>query len=107
MLTFTAQENRVIGLLIDGLTNIEIGKALHVTEDTVKTHLRKASKKADARGRAHLVALVLRDADPHGSSLADVGRALAKHAATRAKAPAGSHFAVLYDDIAAAVTSAD
>jgi DNA-binding NarL/FixJ family response regulator len=46
---------QVLALAAEGLTNSEIGEKLHVTEDTVKVHLRRIYRKLDARDRAHAV----------------------------------------------------
>jgi two-component system, NarL family, response regulator DevR len=35
----TAQERRILDLIVDGMTNREIGAALHVSEQTVKNHV--------------------------------------------------------------------
>jgi DNA-binding NarL/FixJ family response regulator len=53
----TAREADVLDRLHLGMGNKEIGRELYVTEDTVKTHLRRLFKRADANGRAHLVAI--------------------------------------------------
>jgi DNA-binding NarL/FixJ family response regulator len=46
---------QALALAAEGLTNGEIGEKLHVTEDTVKAHLRRIYRKLDARDRAHAV----------------------------------------------------
>ena len=40
-------------------TNDEIAAELHISHDTVRTHVRNAMNKVGARSRAHLVAKVL------------------------------------------------
>lgn len=43
-------------LVACGYSNGDVGRALFVSEDTVKTHLRRAYIATGARDRAHLVA---------------------------------------------------
>ena len=53
--TLTEQHWEIIGLVAEGLGNADIGKRLHLTEDTVKTHLRGIFKLLEVRNRAQLV----------------------------------------------------
>lgn len=53
----TRRRLEVIAQAANGLTNMEIGAGMFLTEDTVKTHLRTASQQMRARNRAHLVHL--------------------------------------------------
>ena len=55
--TLTEQHWEIIGLVAEGLGNADIGKRLHLTEDTVKTHLRGIFKLLGASSRAQLVHL--------------------------------------------------
>jgi DNA-binding NarL/FixJ family response regulator len=57
----TLQEMRVIELLPRGLTNREIGGELGISEDTVKTHMRHALRKLNARDRVEAAAIALRE----------------------------------------------
>lgn len=50
------REVQVVRGVARGLLNAEIGAELFIAEDTVKTHLRRASLKLGATGRAHVVA---------------------------------------------------
>jgi DNA-binding CsgD family transcriptional regulator len=54
------REVTIVRLVADGLTNAEIGRALHLSERTVHGHVRNARKKLSARSRTHLVTLALR-----------------------------------------------
>lgn len=54
----TVREMQVISGCIHGRSNGEIGRLLYLSEDTVKTHLRRAYRKLGARDRAQAVALV-------------------------------------------------
>lgn len=53
----TNRERQITELVILGLTNAEIGRRVFLSEDTVKTHLRKTFKKVGAVSRAHLVTI--------------------------------------------------
>jgi DNA-binding NarL/FixJ family response regulator len=56
----TAREREVLQLIADGLVNREIGVELHLSEETVKSHVRHLLAKLQARSRAHAVAIGLR-----------------------------------------------
>ena len=49
-------EQEVVRLVAFGWTGREIADELRISEDTVRTHVRNALRKAQARSRAHLVA---------------------------------------------------
>jgi DNA-binding CsgD family transcriptional regulator len=53
----TAREREVVALLCAGLNNTEIARALFVSIETVKTHLKASMAKTGARNRTHLAAL--------------------------------------------------
>lgn len=52
----TPREREVTRLVALGLSGPEIAEELHVSHDTVRTHVRNATVKLGARSRAHLVA---------------------------------------------------
>jgi len=56
----TQREREVLRLLADGLANEEIGKRLHISPETVRTHVRKAMAKLEADTRTQAVATALR-----------------------------------------------
>ena len=56
----TARETQVLQLVADGLVNREIGEALFLSEETVKSHVRHLLAKLQARSRAHAVAVGFR-----------------------------------------------
>jgi DNA-binding NarL/FixJ family response regulator len=58
--SLTQREREVLRLLADGLANEEIGKRLHISPETVRTHIRKAMTKLEADTRTHAVATALR-----------------------------------------------
>ncbi len=60
MSKLTQRERDVLRLLADGLSNEEIGKALFISPETVRTHVRKAMSKLDADTRTQAVATALR-----------------------------------------------
>jgi DNA-binding NarL/FixJ family response regulator len=57
----TIMEMRVLEKLPQGLSNAEIGRALGIAENTVKTHLRKAMEKLRARDRTQAAAIAIRE----------------------------------------------
>jgi DNA-binding NarL/FixJ family response regulator len=56
----SAREIEVLQLISDGLVNREIGHRLHLSEETVKSHVRHLLAKLEARSRAHAVAIGFR-----------------------------------------------
>jgi DNA-binding NarL/FixJ family response regulator len=58
--TLTQREREVLRLLADGHANNEIGKRLHISPETVRTHVRKAMAKLEADTRTQAVATALR-----------------------------------------------
>jgi PAS domain S-box-containing protein len=59
--SLSKREREVVGLIALGLETPEIAKRLHISEHTVRAHVRNAMKRTGARTRAHLVAIVLSD----------------------------------------------
>lgn len=55
----TPRERQIVGLVAEGRSGPEIAAELHITHDTVRTHVRNAMAKVGARSRAHLVATTL------------------------------------------------
>jgi PAS domain S-box-containing protein len=53
------REREVVRLVALGYTGPEIASELHITHDTVRTHVRNATQKLHARSRAQLVAKAL------------------------------------------------
>jgi DNA-binding NarL/FixJ family response regulator len=51
----SGREVEVLGLVASGLTNAEIGRALHISEATVKTHLLRIFSKLDVSDRTAAV----------------------------------------------------
>jgi DNA-binding CsgD family transcriptional regulator len=57
----TPREREIVRLVALGGTAREIADELHISHDTVRTHVRNAMEKLHARSRAHLVAKALAD----------------------------------------------
>ncbi len=51
------REIEVLQLVADGFVNREIGRQLFLSEETVKSHVRRVLTKLEARSRAHAVAV--------------------------------------------------
>jgi PAS domain S-box-containing protein len=57
--SLSPREREVVQLVALGATGPEIADELHISHDTVRTHVRNAMEKLGARSRAHLVAKAL------------------------------------------------
>jgi DNA-binding CsgD family transcriptional regulator len=57
----TARELDVLELVAEGHTTSEIARALWITEDTVRTHIKRLLSRLEARTRAHAVAIAFRE----------------------------------------------
>ncbi len=55
----SARECEIVRLIADGDSGPEIAQRLHISHDTVRTHVRNAMTKLGARSRAQLVAMSL------------------------------------------------
>jgi DNA-binding NarL/FixJ family response regulator len=51
----TAREREILELLAKGSSNLEVARALFVSETTAKTHVRNVLAKLDLRDRVHAV----------------------------------------------------
>jgi DNA-binding CsgD family transcriptional regulator len=108
--TLSDRELQVLEGMANGKSNAEIGRELHVSEDTVKTHARPLFRKLGARDRAHAVAIGYQQGLLVGARAAsrpdDTVRLGAAHAwldewqPVRREAPDHSRFARLYDGLA-------
>jgi PAS domain S-box-containing protein len=59
-LSLTPREGEVLRLVADGLTNVDIAARLHISAETVQTHVRRAMSKLEAESRTQAVAKALR-----------------------------------------------
>jgi DNA-binding CsgD family transcriptional regulator len=57
----TPRELEVLGLIADGCSTKEIAEKLWITDETVRTHVRRLLNRLGARTRAHAVAIAYRD----------------------------------------------
>ena len=57
--TLSEREREIVRLVAMGGTGPEIADELHISHNTVRTHLRNSMKRTGARSRAHLVAKAL------------------------------------------------
>lgn len=56
----SVREMHILEALADGMSNKRIARSLSITEETVKSHLKKIYEKLGASDRAHAVAIALR-----------------------------------------------
>jgi DNA-binding CsgD family transcriptional regulator len=57
----TPRELEILGLIAEGYSTKEIASALWITEETVRTHVRRLFERLEARTRAHAVAIAYRE----------------------------------------------
>jgi DNA-binding NarL/FixJ family response regulator len=60
-LRLSRRELEVLSLIAEGFSTREIARTLWVTEETVKTHVRRVLHRLGARTRAQAVAIVYRE----------------------------------------------
>ena len=60
--TLTAREQEIVGLVVDGRSNDEIGAALGIATKSVEGHLRRVFERTGVESRAELAARAVRDA---------------------------------------------
>jgi DNA-binding NarL/FixJ family response regulator len=58
--TLSAREREIMALLAQGATGDQVAAELFLSAETVKTHIRNAVTKLEARNRVHAIALALR-----------------------------------------------
>jgi DNA-binding CsgD family transcriptional regulator len=57
----TSRELDVLELVAEGYSTAEIARALWITEDTVRTHIKRLLARLEARTRAQAVAIAFRE----------------------------------------------
>ena len=55
------RELEVLSLIAEGRSTKEIARALWITEETVRTHVRRILERLDAHTRAHAVSIAYRE----------------------------------------------
>ena len=68
------RERQVLEGLADGLTGEEVARRLVLSAETVKTHVRNAIRKLDARTRTHAIARAIREGQISGPAPRDDDR---------------------------------
>ena len=61
--SLSAREREILQLLADGLTGEEVAERLVLSSETVKTHVRNAMSKLEARNRVHAILIALRQGE--------------------------------------------
>ena len=59
--TLSAREREILGLIAQGLTGEEVAEHLVLSSETIKTHIRNAMTKLEAKNRVHAIAIALRE----------------------------------------------
>ena len=59
----SGREREVLDLLAEGLTGEEIAKRLFLSPETIRTHVRNAMEKLEAKTRVHAIAIALREGE--------------------------------------------
>jgi DNA-binding CsgD family transcriptional regulator len=57
----TRREREVLALIANGYSTADVARVLWITEDTVRTHIRRMKARLEARSRPHLVAIAFRE----------------------------------------------
>ena len=58
----TPRQERILELLVEGLTYAEIGKRLFITESTVRFHIQRLKQRLGVANKAELIAVAIRSA---------------------------------------------
>lgn len=67
----TAQERKVLDLIIEGLSNVEIAEQLYISEVSVKTHVNNILNKFNLKSRSQIMAAVIKDLKTQVAMLID------------------------------------
>lgn len=58
--TLTERELEVVAHMAEGLENVRVAAEMHLSAETIKSHVRHILGKLEARNRTHAVAICLR-----------------------------------------------
>ena len=58
LIALKARQREILGLVVEGLSNAEIGNRLHLSESTIKQHLRAAYKALGVKNRTEAAKLI-------------------------------------------------
>ncbi len=61
--SLSTREREIMSLLAEGLTGEQVADRLFLSAETVKTHVRNAMNKLEARNRVHAIAIALRQGE--------------------------------------------
>lgn len=56
----TVRQREIATYMAGGYTAIEIAKATHITENTVRTHIQDLLRRTGGRNRVHAIAICIR-----------------------------------------------
>jgi DNA-binding NarL/FixJ family response regulator len=79
--SLSTRERQILGMVVLGLTNQEIGARMFLAESTVKSHLSSAYIKLGVRSRGEAVAVITDRHDSLGTGIAAVAATVKLHAA--------------------------
>ena len=63
VLVLSNRERQIMALLAQGMTGEEVAENLVLSAETVKTHIRNAMTKLEAKNRVHAIAIALREGE--------------------------------------------
>jgi two-component system, NarL family, response regulator LiaR len=59
--TFSASQAEILRWIVEGFSNAEIAAQVHLSENTVKTHVREILRRAGARNRVEVAVRAVRE----------------------------------------------
>ena len=61
----TPREGQIMALMVDGLSNVEIGQVLHLSPETIKKDVGRIMDKLQVHNRVQATARILREGLAH------------------------------------------